>query len=430
MGGYDIFFSQKMADDNWSKPINLGYPINTTDDDLFYTPIGDGSYGLIALFDNDSYGEQDIYKLEMFVPRYLKTIMTTTELSERQPDKRFKALIIDTLNQSGIALLDPSKSEIVTYLDQKKNFKLFYHGKGYDLRDQADEAKAIVSKLQTNIKNEKIPSLSSLSSDKNEISEDEFRQFTTVQQRIDQLKATSDSSQIIRSTVKNEENKDSQNGLNNLSEKATLAETSYLPEILALLSTSKSQDKVSGMLQQNWHFPSNLLKLRINQLTQAFDSSGNTEDLLNTFTRLFDLLCSSEFVKLKNQSRTISGENNNNAFTFLFNQIKDKASPELSEFLDKVHQKYPAVNSFAKLWKLMSAEDEESFQRFLPELVKLIAETGVETYISLPEDQKFKLYQDLTIKAEPKSFAWVIYVLVGFALIGIAGFIYFRRRKN
>ncbi|MHC1705528.1 MAG: LPXTG cell wall anchor domain-containing protein [Tenuifilaceae bacterium] len=430
MGGYDIFFSQKMPDGSWSKPINLGYPINTTDDDLFYTPIGDGSYGLMALFDSDGFGEQDIYKVEMFAPRYLKAIMTTTELSERQLDKRFKTLIIDTLNKSGIALLDPSKSEIVTYLDQNKNFKLFYHGKGYDLRDQANEAKTIVSKLNTSIKNEKIPTFSMLNPSNDQINKEGIEQYTTVQQRIDQLRTTTDTSHTIRSTTKDEAKKEDQNLLTSSTEKATLAETSYLPEILVLLSSGKSQDKMSGVLKGNWHFPSTLLKLRINQLTQAVDSSGNPEELLITFTKLLDLLCSSEFVKLKNQSRTISGETNNNAFTYLFNQIKDKASPELTDFLDKVYQKYPTVNSFAKLWKLMQNEDAEGFQKLLPELIKLIAEIGVETYISLPEDQKFKLYQDLTIKAEPKSLSWVIYVLVGFALIGIAGFIYFRRRKN
>ena len=38
MGGYDIFRSVKMPGNMWSTPENIGYPINTPDDDLFYFP--------------------------------------------------------------------------------------------------------------------------------------------------------------------------------------------------------------------------------------------------------------------------------------------------------------------------------------------------------------------------------------------------------
>jgi len=45
MGGYDIFYSSKNPDGTWTKPINVGYPINTTGDDLFYVPFGNGNEG-------------------------------------------------------------------------------------------------------------------------------------------------------------------------------------------------------------------------------------------------------------------------------------------------------------------------------------------------------------------------------------------------
>lgn len=38
MGGYDIFYSDKTGRESWSTPVNLGYPLNTSDDDLFYNP--------------------------------------------------------------------------------------------------------------------------------------------------------------------------------------------------------------------------------------------------------------------------------------------------------------------------------------------------------------------------------------------------------
>lgn len=48
MGGYDIFVSKLGDDGKFSTPINLGYPINTTDDNLFFCPICDqGIKGII-----------------------------------------------------------------------------------------------------------------------------------------------------------------------------------------------------------------------------------------------------------------------------------------------------------------------------------------------------------------------------------------------
>jgi outer membrane protein OmpA-like peptidoglycan-associated protein/tetratricopeptide (TPR) repeat protein len=38
MGGLDVFFSALQPDGTWSEPENLGYPVNTTGDDLFYNP--------------------------------------------------------------------------------------------------------------------------------------------------------------------------------------------------------------------------------------------------------------------------------------------------------------------------------------------------------------------------------------------------------
>jgi tetratricopeptide (TPR) repeat protein len=67
MGGYDIFYSTRLDDGQWSKPINAGYPLNTTNDDMFFVPVRDGAYAYYSKYDPaDSYGMTDIYKLEVF----------------------------------------------------------------------------------------------------------------------------------------------------------------------------------------------------------------------------------------------------------------------------------------------------------------------------------------------------------------------------
>lgn len=65
MGGYDIFFSQKDENGSWSEPRNLGFPVNTTDNDIFFYPVHDGSEAYMALHRKGTYGLNDIYKLKI-----------------------------------------------------------------------------------------------------------------------------------------------------------------------------------------------------------------------------------------------------------------------------------------------------------------------------------------------------------------------------
>ncbi len=64
IGGYDLFRSDLQADGTWSKPKNLGYPLNTPDDDIFFMPADSGRSGYRALMkEGEGYGKEDIYKV-------------------------------------------------------------------------------------------------------------------------------------------------------------------------------------------------------------------------------------------------------------------------------------------------------------------------------------------------------------------------------
>lgn len=66
MGGYDIFRAElNLADSTWGKPENLGYPINTTDDDIYFVLAGDGTKGYYASGKPGGYGLQDIYSVDV-----------------------------------------------------------------------------------------------------------------------------------------------------------------------------------------------------------------------------------------------------------------------------------------------------------------------------------------------------------------------------
>jgi len=63
MGGFDIFRSDKKEDGSWSKPVNLGYPINSPDDEIFYVTDQEGRYAYYSATRDGGWGARDIYRL-------------------------------------------------------------------------------------------------------------------------------------------------------------------------------------------------------------------------------------------------------------------------------------------------------------------------------------------------------------------------------
>lgn len=67
MGGFDIFKSV-LENGRWSKPENLGYPINTPDDDLFFSLAASGRHGYFSSAREGGKGDQDLYMITFLGP--------------------------------------------------------------------------------------------------------------------------------------------------------------------------------------------------------------------------------------------------------------------------------------------------------------------------------------------------------------------------
>ncbi|WP_375436411.1 OmpA family protein [uncultured Hymenobacter sp.] len=67
MGGYDIFKST-FQNGKWSAPENLGWPINTPDDDVFFVISASGRHGYYSSFRDDGMGSKDIYQITFLGP--------------------------------------------------------------------------------------------------------------------------------------------------------------------------------------------------------------------------------------------------------------------------------------------------------------------------------------------------------------------------
>lgn len=64
-GGSDLYFSRRKSNGEWEKPFNLGYPINTIDDDGSLIVAANGKTAYFASYRSDSKGGLDLYRFEL-----------------------------------------------------------------------------------------------------------------------------------------------------------------------------------------------------------------------------------------------------------------------------------------------------------------------------------------------------------------------------
>lgn len=72
MGGFDIFTTTRNDAGEWSKPKNIGYPINTVDDDVFFVTSADGKRAYYSSVRDSGYGEKDIYLIDLPEPQEVR----------------------------------------------------------------------------------------------------------------------------------------------------------------------------------------------------------------------------------------------------------------------------------------------------------------------------------------------------------------------
>ena len=120
MGGYDIFRSVYDSEkEAWSEPQNLGYPVNSAGNDIFFLLSADGKYAYFNSVKDEGIGAQDIYRMKM--PEEIKTrALGEVEDDIYEPDFQAKAgmkkvkgevLSSDTKAPIGIAKIVISKQD-------------------------------------------------------------------------------------------------------------------------------------------------------------------------------------------------------------------------------------------------------------------------------------------------------------------------------
>ncbi len=154
MGNYDIFKSE-WRDSVWSKPMNMGYPINSADDDGFFVISEDRKTAYYASVKEEGIGNADIYSIDMdaavteeeVIAKNTPNVSPDTTEEEVQIQKemgvvtllRGKVLDDKSAQPLGarLTLVDNQKNKIITEVDSDPttgDFEILIpHGSNYGL---------------------------------------------------------------------------------------------------------------------------------------------------------------------------------------------------------------------------------------------------------------------------------------------------------
>lgn len=136
MGGFDIFYSSKLDENRWSVPVNLGYPINTTDDDMHFQPVQNGIYAYYSTFKENNFGRHDIYRLEIFSdlhPRKYEIPGLISIKDQARPNTPFKIILLSTSGNDTIDMLYSDRyNGRYKILAPVGAYKVIIEGKGFE----------------------------------------------------------------------------------------------------------------------------------------------------------------------------------------------------------------------------------------------------------------------------------------------------------
>jgi len=121
MGGYDIFSSLMMKSGHWSGPMNMGYPINTTKDNLYFVPVKDGQSGLYTRYTDECIGKEDLWFIDIF--SYEETVAgSLTRLSEYD----FSITLDDQSGETIKLEYDAVNDKITVTSESGKTYRVIY----------------------------------------------------------------------------------------------------------------------------------------------------------------------------------------------------------------------------------------------------------------------------------------------------------------
>jgi hypothetical protein len=136
MGGFDIFKSYERANKYWSTPVNIGYPINTVENDIYFTISEDNKTAYYSSDRQGSLGGQDIFKIKMFdAANYQEVIHCSIFNKQEKKAVNAKITLIDEVSHTLKGIYRPNGSgQFIMVILPGVDYQIAIEAEGYNSR--------------------------------------------------------------------------------------------------------------------------------------------------------------------------------------------------------------------------------------------------------------------------------------------------------
>ncbi|MBL7922764.1 MAG: PD40 domain-containing protein, partial [Bacteroidia bacterium] len=136
MGGLDIFMCRRLEDGSWGRAINLGYPINTANDENSLVVSADGLRAYFASNRKGGYGDLDLYRFNLYTQArpslvsYVKARVVDA-VSGNPLAAQFEIIDVETGKIMLSNTTDRRRGEFLACLPAGKNYMLNVNKESY-----------------------------------------------------------------------------------------------------------------------------------------------------------------------------------------------------------------------------------------------------------------------------------------------------------
>ncbi len=150
MGGLDIFSSKRATNGRWQTPLNIGYPINTNEDEQSFCITSDGINAFISSAKKGGLGGLDIYQFELYKQArpeqtgYVKGVVYDA-LTKKKLAAKLELIDLGTKKTVIESRSNKTTGEFLMSLQGNKNYALnvslagyMFYSENFSLKDQTN----------------------------------------------------------------------------------------------------------------------------------------------------------------------------------------------------------------------------------------------------------------------------------------------------
>jgi outer membrane protein OmpA-like peptidoglycan-associated protein len=136
MGGFDIFYSTLSDDETmWQEAVNVGFPVNSPDDDIFYVVSPDKTKAYYSSFKEGGYGEKDNYVITFLDQKQAPLALLKGAVKDPQGKVPQGIKITVTDNETGkiqgTYKANSKTGQYLFVLTPGKNYNISYEAEGF-----------------------------------------------------------------------------------------------------------------------------------------------------------------------------------------------------------------------------------------------------------------------------------------------------------